>query len=243
MLARLFQQLAQVYSEVKIERIVKLATFDGEGNETEATRRRVEKFVTESCRKGDLQVRIDHRSDSIKFDQDLFTTSSSDNVASTSKEELKSLQPSSSTLLRTHLTRLAQTLTNSLNTLSLPSSPLSLSALTRSTAFAALTTSCAEERATLLSRTQIIKRRKELADEQTARKEKEEILQRTARAQQIKEEEEKRLKDEVKRKEMEKIKKDLAEDRKREMDKALKALLERTGQPAPVLAEVSLYSS
>ena len=109
-LARLFQQLAQVYASLKVDRVVKLASFVSDG-EKEVTRKRVERFVTEACRRGDLDVTIDHATGSIKFDEDLFGSDAAP-VASTSSQydSVKTLQPSATTLLRTHLTRLAATL-------------------------------------------------------------------------------------------------------------------------------------
>ena len=182
-LARLFQQLAQVYQSLKIERVVRLASF-GAAEDTDDTRRRVERFVTEACRRGDLDVTIDHATGAIRFDEDLF--GSDQPVASGSSSQydrVQSLQPSASTLLRTHLTRLASTLYATLDIVSPANSPIASALASRALAFAHLDSAGQDERDELVARTQIIKRRKELADEQTAKREKEDAYQRTIKAQ------------------------------------------------------------
>ncbi|GAA5977387.1 hypothetical protein JCM11641_000082 [Rhodosporidiobolus odoratus] len=211
-LARLFQQLAQVYASLKIDRVVKLASFKADG-EKEQTRNRVERYVTEACRRGDVDVTLDHASGSIKFDEDLFGDEAGP-VASTSAgyDSVKTLQPSASTLLRTHLARLAQTLHSTLNEVATPDSTTSPAAIAfnaRQAAFVNLEAQVADERDTLIARTQIIKRRKELTDEQSARKEKEEVHARAVRAKEKAEEDARRQKEELRKREMDRIKKEV----------------------------------
>lgn len=224
-LARLFQQLAQVYASLKIDRVVKLASFQKDG-EREITRKRVERFVTEACRRGDLDVTIDHSTGSIKFDEDLFGSDSTP-VASTSShyDSVKTLQPSASTLLRTHLTRLAQTLYATLDVVSPDQSPIAAAIQTRSLAFAELQEQAADERDTLMARTQIIKRRKELADEQTARTEKQEAHQRTIRAQQKAEEDARRQKDDLRNRELERVRREVESVKQAEAAKIAESLV------------------
>lgn len=225
-LARLFQQLAQVYASLKLERVVKLASFEKDGSK-EVTRRRVERFVTEACRRGDLDVTIDHASGTIKFDEDLFGSDSTP-VASTSTahyDSVKTLQPSASTLLRTHLTRLASTLYSTLDVVSPNHSPLAAAISAREKAFADLEAQVADERDMLIARTLIIKRRKELADEQTARTEKQEAHQRTLRAQQKAEEEAKRQKDELRNRELERVRREVESVKQAEAAKIAESLV------------------
>ncbi|BGP12923.1 hypothetical protein JCM10213_004342 [Rhodosporidiobolus nylandii] len=228
-LARLFQQLAQVYASLKIERVVKLASFAADG-EKDATRRRVERYVTEACRRGDVDVTIDHASGSIKFDEDLFGDEAGP-IASTSAgyDSVKTLQPSASTLLRTHLARLAQTLHSTLNEVAAPgssTSPAAVAASARQSAFANLEAQVADERDTLIARTQIIKRRKELTDEQSARREKEEAHARALRAQQKAEEDARRQKEELKKRELDRIKRDMEKVKADEAKKMAEKLKE-----------------
>jgi translation initiation factor 3 subunit A len=225
-LARLFQQLAQVYASLKIDRVVKLAGFASDG-EKEVTRKRVERFVTESCRQGDLDVTIDHASGSIKFDEDLFGSDSTP-VASTSAYD-KDLQPSAATLLRTHLTRLASTLYATLDVVSPDTSPLAAALVARTLAFADLEARSADERHMLLMRNRIILKRQEFADEQQARKQKEEAHQRTVRAALKAEEDAKKQKDDLRARELEKIRKDLAAQRQAEAIKMAEALAAKSG--------------
>ncbi|GAA5943920.1 translation initiation factor eIF3 core subunit a [Sporobolomyces koalae] len=208
-LARLFQQLAQVYASLKIDRVVKLASFRADG-EKDVTRKRVERYVTEACRRGDVDVTIDHATGSINFDQEVFGDEAGP-VASTSAafDSVKTLQPSASTLLRTHLARLASTLYTTLNQVNPSSSPIAAAEVSRSAAFESFSAQVADERDNLIARTQIIKRRKELSDEQLARKEKEDAHARSLRAQQQAEEESKRQKEELKKRELERIRKEV----------------------------------
>lgn len=222
-LARLFQQLAQVYASLKIDRIIKLAGFSSDADK-EVTRKRVERFVTEACRQGDLDVTIDHASGSIKFDEDLF---GSDAIVSVSAHD--SLQPSAAALLRTHLTRLASTLYATLDVVSPDSSPIAAALISRTLAFASLELRCAEEREMLVTRNRIIVRRQELADEQSARKQKEDAHQRTVRAAQKAEEDAKKQKDDIKAREMERIRKDLAAQKKAEAVKLAETLAAKSG--------------
>lgn len=241
-LARLFQQLSQVYASLKIDRVVKLASFATDG-EKETTRKRVERFITEACRRGDLDVTIDHASGSIKFDEDLFGSDSAPVASTSTAYDVKTLQPSASALLRTHLTRLASTLYATLDIVSPHNSPVASALASRALAFAALESQGTDERDTLIARTQIIKRRKELADVQTARKEKEDAHERTVRAAQKAEETAKKQKDDVIRREHERIKKELDAQRRAEIEKTIKAITESSGTSFKIDAKVSSPSS
>ncbi|KAM0748142.1 hypothetical protein T439DRAFT_328131 [Meredithblackwellia eburnea MCA 4105] len=231
-LARLFQQLAQVYQSLKIERVVRLASFGASADEdVNTTRRRVERFVTEACRRGDLDVTIDHATGAIKFDEDLFGSDATP-VASSSTaqyDSVKLLQPSASTLLRTHLTRLASTLYSTLDIVQPNESPLAAAIAHRDAAFATLEQTSADERIELAARTQIIKRRKELADEQTAKKEKEDAYQRTLKAQAKAEADAKKAQEDLRKREIAKVQRELAVQKKAETDKLAAELALRTG--------------
>lgn len=153
---------------------------------------------------------IDHATGSINFDEELFGEEAGP-IASTSStfDSVKTLQPSASTLLRTHLARLASTLYSTLNQVNPQSSPIAAAQASRSAAFASFEAQVADERDNLIARTQIIKRRKELSDEQLARKEKEDAHARSLRAQQQAEEEARRQKEELKKRELERIRKEV----------------------------------
>lgn len=224
-LARLFQQLAQVYASLKIERVVKLAGYAADGEDV--TRRRVERFITEACRQGDLDVTIDHASGSIKFDEDLFGSDTTA-VASSSAYD-KTLQPSAASLLRTHLTRLATALYATLDVISPDASPIASALVSRTLAFVDLEARSAEESEMLVTRNRIIIKRQEMADEQQARRHKEEAHQRTVRAALKAEEDAKKQKDDLRAREMEKIRKDLAAQRQAEAIKLAESLAAKSG--------------
>ncbi|SCZ90957.1 BZ3500_MvSof-1268-A1-R1_Chr1-3g02420 [Microbotryum saponariae] len=226
-LARLFEQLAQVYASLKIERVVKLASFAA-SEQVAATRMRVERFVTEACRRGDLDVTIDHATGSIKFDEDLFNAdTSAAPIASTSAApyEAKSLQPSAAALLRSHLARLAASLHATLDAVAPEHSPIFAATQAREKAFAAFAAQGADEREALIARAQIIKRRKELAEEQNARAEKEEAHQRTLRAAKKAEEDALRQKNEVRNRELVRVRREVEQVKQAEAAKIAESLV------------------
>ncbi|GJN91751.1 hypothetical protein Rhopal_004774-T1 [Rhodotorula paludigena] len=229
-LARLFQQLSQVYASLKIDRVVKLARFAADGDAL-ATRMRVERYVTEACRRGDVDVTIDHASGSIKFKEDLFSdegaASATTTTAGAAADSVQTLQPAPSALLRTHLARLAQTLHSTLQAVQSPSVGAAGPHAARAAAFDNLDAAVADERETALARTQIIQRRKELADEQTARKEKEEAHARSVRAAQKAEEDARRQQEDLKRRELERIRKEVEKVKADEAKKVAENLIEK----------------
>ncbi|TNY21348.1 hypothetical protein DMC30DRAFT_421558 [Rhodotorula diobovata] len=219
-LARLFQQLAQVYASLKIDRVVRLARFSA-AEEAATTRLRVERYVTEACRRGDVDVTLDHASGSIKFTEDLFG-----DEASTASHAADALQPSASALLRTHLARLASTLHDTLEAVGHPAATTAGPAAARAAAFENLAAAVADERETALARVQIIQRRRELADEQSARREKEEAHARSVRQQQLAEEEQRRQKEELKKREIERIRKEVEKVKADEAKKVAESLIQ-----------------
>ncbi|GAA5857385.1 hypothetical protein JCM9279_006488 [Rhodotorula babjevae] len=219
-LARLFHQLAQVYASLKIDRVVRLARFSSDADAA-STRLRVERYVTEACRRGDVDVTLDHASGSIKFTEDLFG-----DEASTAAGAHDALQPSQSALLRTHLARLASTLHDTLQRVGAPAATTEGPVAARAAAFENLASAVADERETALARVQIIQRRKELADEQAARKDKEEQHLRTLRAQQLADEEQQRQKDELKKRELERIRKEVEKVKADEAKKVAESLIQ-----------------
>ncbi|KAJ3220484.1 eukaryotic translation initiation factor 3 subunit A [Clydaea vesicula] len=97
-LTRLLQQLSQVYTTVKIDSIVNLATFQEPFN---LNAHKIEKFIMNGCKRGELSIRIDHQTQSITFEQDVFS-----NLKTTVSEgpRLGSLPVDQ---MRFHLSRLA----------------------------------------------------------------------------------------------------------------------------------------
>jgi len=228
-LSRLFQQLAQVYDSVKLARIVKLTTFkdDVEGDKN-VTQVRVEKFITDACRRGEMSVRLDHAEGIVEFEDRTFGEVNEMEInASQQKSSIDILQPTPSTLLRNHLANLAQTLFSSLETIS----PADVSALAYASANAesslqAMAKNMQAEREALLSRRMIAEQRKQRADAELAKKEKEAEAARIAARQQSAANEAKRVEQEAKARQLEIIRKNneaIKQDEARKLADKLKA--------------------
>jgi translation initiation factor 3 subunit A len=199
-LARLFQQLAQVYDSLQLSRAVRLASFGrDEGENAGEARARVERFIADACRKGQLDVSLDHADGALRFDQDLFGSSS---ASSAQGDGADVLQPPPSALLRTQLSRLASSLAETLDNLGdSASSPRARMAQAKAAAFATLAAQLPREREALLRRRLIIARRRELAEEAAARAEKEAAHARALRTAARAEEEQRREKERARAKE------------------------------------------
>jgi translation initiation factor 3 subunit A len=201
-LARLFQQLAQVYDSLKLSRAVRLASFGQEKDPKVlgGVRARVERFIADACRKGQLDVSLDHADGALRFDQDLF---GADSAGSAQSDGLDILQPPPSTLLRTQLGRLASALSDSLDTLGdETNAPRARAVRAKSAALAALAAQLPQEREALLRRRLIIARRRELAEEAAARAEKEAQHARALRTAARVEEEQRRERERARAKEL-----------------------------------------
>lgn len=211
-LSRMFQQLAQVYDSVKLARVIKLATFkdDEEAGGTSATKVRIEKFITSACIRGEMSVRLDHSEGIIEFEDKLFEINNS--TDSTEAVDFQGspvdvLQPTPSTLLRTHLIRLAQTLFVSLDTISPSTSALAQAKENAESALQQLAANMAKDREALLSRKLVAEQRKQRAEAEAAKKEKEAEAARAAARAQHAANEAKRVEQEAKAKQLEMIKK------------------------------------
>lgn len=227
--ARLFQQLSQVYATIKIERIVKLASFEKDDETHAIARQRVERFITEACRQGEIDVTIDQANGFIRFDEDLFNADVAP-IASTSKGTgTKALQPSAALLVRSQLPRLASALFATLDVIAPGTSPLSLATAAREHAFAALKEHGEDERDKVRARKKIIAKRKELADVELARKEKEDAVRRAQQAAVKAEEDAQRQKDDLKRKEVERAKKEIERVRLEDAKKLAESLKQKSG--------------
>lgn len=211
-LSRMFQQLAQVYDSVKLARVIKLATFKDDVNENgvDATKVRIERFITAACIRGEMSVRLDHLEGIIEFEDKMFemndSTDSTDAIDSAGST-VDVLQPTPSTLLRTHLTHLAQTLFVSLDTISPSTSALAIAKNNAEAALQAMAANLDKDRDALLSRRLISEQRKQRAEKEAHEREREaEAARAAARAQQLANEA-RRVEQEAKAKQLEMIKK------------------------------------
>ncbi|CAK4030619.1 eukaryotic translation initiation factor 3 subunit a [Lecanosticta acicola] len=226
-LTRLFQQLSQVYTDVKLEDVLALAQFPDPFQVDAAT---IEKFIMNGCKKGDLSIRIDHSTGILTFDSDVFSSAkamhpgSGAGSAEVDAGSVQRLQSTPAEIVRSQLTRLSKSLYIAVQYVD-PSfnedrQKARLAALKRAEAGAE------KEHAELIARREIIQKKKEEAanaqltrqrEEEQKRKARQQELQaaETARlAQETKEREERRLQAERKRVQREEAEKQLNELKK-----------------------------
>ncbi|KAG0145940.1 hypothetical protein CROQUDRAFT_133422 [Cronartium quercuum f. sp. fusiforme G11] len=249
-MTRLFQQLSQVYDSLKLTRIVKLASFGNtEPEHLNQTRIKVEKFLMEACKRGELEITLDHSTASIKFADRMFENGinnqmsanhfiadpplllglTSDSLAPTQVQLTNSvLQPNSATLLRTHLTRLASALSISLNHISPKLFKPDLEQV-KLTAIQNLQTEGPKQRKVLIKRKLIIEERKRKVEEQRQKQEIEDAKAKSLRLIQVQEEQQLRLKKQNKEREIKKLKDEADKIRAAEAEKVAIALATQAG--------------
>ncbi|KAJ3242556.1 eukaryotic translation initiation factor 3 subunit A [Chytriomyces hyalinus] len=212
-LTRLLQQLSQVYQSITIESIVQLASFPSLSatNSVNFDEGTIEKFIMNGCRKGELNIRVNHMTRTITFETDVFagskaTGSKGPRVQSTPAEQM-----------RTHLTNLA----NRLNTAVTLISPHKLQEKreAQQEAFRAALEAMEEERRLAAERVILIEKRREIKEYEAAKKIREDEIKRIEQARKEAEAEKVRMEEEVRRREMEKIAQIRAE---REREEAMK---------------------
>ncbi|KAA1074380.1 eukaryotic translation initiation factor 3 subunit A [Puccinia graminis f. sp. tritici] len=257
-LTRLFQQLSQVYDSLKLNRVIKLASFgDSEPENLKITRIRVEKFLMEACKRGELEVTLDHSSQLIKFTDRMFENETNSQISSTqlptsnipsllsfnrdqdlvpTQSLAKSgvLQPNSASLLRTHLTRLASALTVSLNHIMPVLSTINETAtpdlhLVKSVALQALQIDGPKQRKMLQKRKVTIEERKRKVEELRQKQDIEEAKAKALRIIQIQEEQQIRLQKQNKEREIKKLKDEADKIRAAEAEKVAMALAAQAG--------------
>merc|ERR1740128_889190 len=102
-LVRLLKQVAQVYQTVKISRLLELAPFTDHHH--------MERLVVECARNNDMQVRIDHRTRSVRFGTDLSEAQRTDLPEGPHVQSMPSEQ------IRTQLMRMMVSLDGAINTI------------------------------------------------------------------------------------------------------------------------------
>lgn len=224
-LTRLFQQLSQVYDAVKLSKVMQLVSaFKAPHSYTPAE---IEKFCLNACKKGHLNIRIDHVAQAITFQDDVFSTDAHPAASTSSEADNVRLQATPSELVRTQLSRLATCLDTTLKTID-PSILANAEAAKREV-FARAVAAAEDEHKAAIARKAILARRKELLEEMATRKEREEAAARAERARAAAEAEQKRIAEEAKKREQERINKELEAVRIEEAKKMAKSLQERGG--------------
>ncbi|WFD43183.1 eukaryotic translation initiation factor 3 subunit A [Malassezia psittaci] len=224
-LTRLFQQLSQVYDSVKLQQIMQLVSaFKAPYNYTAAD---IEKFCLNACKRGHLNLRIDHIAQAITFQDDVFTTDVHPAVSNTHDTDLVSLQMTPSELVRTQLARLAESLNASLRVIE-PESESSAQAA-RHAAFKHAVEEADKEHKMAVDRKQKLERRKELLREMAKKKEEEEAVATAERLRLHAEAEQKRFAEEARRRELEHVRKEMEAAKLEEARRMAQSLREKGG--------------
>lgn len=245
-LTRLFQQLSQVYDSVKLQRVMQLVSaFKAPYNYTPAE---IEKFVLNACKKGHLDIRVDHVEQAITFQDDPFeaeshpsaqaSTSTSHNGAATSAgsssghlatpdSDAVRLQSTPSELVRTQLSRLATCLDTTLKTID--PNIVAAAQEAKQSVFARAVAVAEEEHKAAIARKVTLARRKELLERRAAERDQAEATAKAARVAAAAAAEQTRMAEETKRREQERIKKELEQVRIEEARKMAQSLREKGG--------------
>ena len=213
LLSRLLSQLSQVYSTIKISSLLALVTpLKDAGLEGSFDEEQVEAYIMGCARRGELNVRVDHKDGSITFVDDPFVQNddalpSASASSSSSIAPEVSIQPSTADLVRTRLSKVAVCLRDSLN--AIEEKPKGPTAEEQAATFKNLVIAVESERKALQLRRALVARRRELLSELSVRKEKEESSRRAELSRREKEEDERRMREDLKRKEAERTKKEI----------------------------------
>lgn len=224
LLTRLFQQMSQVYTDVKMDDVLALAQFPEPFQVSRAT---VEKFIMNGCKKGDLSIRIDHSTGFLTFDSDVFSSAkamhpgSGAGSAESDASSVQRLQSTPAEIVRSVLPRIAkcfykvaQVVDPSFNE---ARQKAKLAALQRAEAGAAA------EHNELIARRETIQKKKESAASAQLAKQRDEEQKKRARQQELQAAETERLAQETRDREERRIQ---AERKKVQREEAAKQLEE-----------------
>jgi translation initiation factor 3 subunit A len=223
-LTRLFQQLSQVYTDVKLEDVLALAQFPDPFQVSAAT---IEKFIMNGCKKGDLSIRIDHSTGILTFDSDVFSSAkamhpgSGAGSAEADASSVQRLQSTPAEIVRSQLSRLSKALYIAAQYVD-PSfneqrQKARLAALQRAEAGAE------KEHVDLLARRDLIQKKKETAANVQLARQREEEQKRRVRQQELQAAETERLAQETRDREERRLQ---AERKKLQREEAEKQLQE-----------------
>ncbi|KAG6908234.1 hypothetical protein DXG01_005627 [Tephrocybe rancida] len=227
LLSRLLSQLAQVYSTITLSSLLSLVeplrTAGVPGAYDDA---QIEGYIMGCARRGELNIRVDHKAGSISFVDDAFEDAE---AASTSEQ---GVQPTMAELVRTRLSKVATCLYTSIERLDreekrAKGDDREEAEERQRQKFGALVAAAEGERKALQLRRALVARRRELLSELSVRKEKEETSRRAEISRREKEEETKRAREELKRKEQERTKKELETIRIDEAKKYAQSLVDK----------------
>jgi translation initiation factor 3 subunit A len=193
-LTRLFQQLSQVYESLHLDFVMKLADFPPP---FEMNRSDIEKFIMSACKKGELSIRLDHGSQLLTFESDVFLTS-----RAVSEVSIR-LQSTPSDLVRTQLSRLSKSLHRTITLVD--SGFVHDEQVRRNEARHRALAGIEKEHQETLARRAIIERRRELVELLAMRNEREQTSKRQQKQQMDAEAEQRRQAEELRKKEIARI--------------------------------------
>jgi len=204
-LTRLFQQLSQVYESVELKFVHELAQFPDPYQIDSPT---IEKFIMNGCKKGDLAIRVDHATNVITFDSDVFSSAKSlhpGSGAGSSENEtsVQRLQRTPADIVRSSLTRLAKSLYVTCQYVDPQFNEARQQA--KATALSRAAAGAEQEHQETLARRAIIEKKKELATDALQKKQKEEETRKRILIQQRQEAETLRLQEETKERERKRL--------------------------------------
>lgn len=204
-LTRLFQQLSQVYESVELKFVHELAQFPDPYQIDSAN---IEKFIMNGCKKGDLAIRVDHATNVITFDSDVFSSAKSlhpGSGAGSSENEtsVQRLQRTPADIVRSSLTRLAKSLYVTCQYVDPQFNEARQQA--KAAALARAAAGAEQEHQETLARRAIIEKKKELATDALQKKQKEEETRKRILIQQRQEAETLRLQEETKERERKRL--------------------------------------
>ncbi|TFK22493.1 hypothetical protein FA15DRAFT_622403 [Coprinopsis marcescibilis] len=242
LLSRLISQLSQVYTTINISNLLALAVpLKEAGLEGAYDAEQVEAYFMGCARRGELNIRVDHKEGTITFADDAFG-SADEPVASTSSLVEKSIQPSNAELVRTRLSKVATCLYASLENIE-GSSAAVPSKEEQQAQFKGLVAAVEGERKALQLRRALVARRRELLSELSVRKEKEESSKRAEANRKAAEEEAKRVKEELRKREIEKTKREIDEIKAEEAKKYAQTLVDKGILKATEVEKLDTYDT
>lgn len=223
-LTRLFQQLSQVYESVELKFVHELAQFPDPYQINSAT---IEKFIMNGCKKGDLAIRVDHATNVITFDSDVFSSAKTLHAgsgagSSESETSVQRLQRTPADIVRSSLTRLAKSLYVTCQYVDPQFNEVRQQA--KATALARAAEDAEQEHQETLARRAIIEKKKELASDALQKKQKEEETRKRILIQQRQEAETLRLQEEQKERERKRLKDEQNRIRRENNEKELNDL-------------------
>lgn len=177
------------------------------------------------ARRGELDIRVDHKVGSITFVDDAFRIADEAPIASSSKTRETTIQPSLAENVRTRLSKIGASLHHTIQVLDCE--PVRSSREEQDARFRQLVAAVEAERKALQIKRALVARRRELVSELTVRKEKEESSRRAEISRREKEEEGKRQREDARRRELERTKKEIESIRIDEAKKYAQSLVDK----------------